>query len=206
VLSNLPVTASASGTKITAWEATATIPRGSFFSGVKGLGLPGEPQGTQSAVAVADEVQKTGSSCLISEGTIVVSGGATIAGSNCGISSNAPTCPSMTVTGSGVIQGTSVVTQASCVSAPQYSGYIGTDPKDPPGAPDTVVLNMNTPDPLAGLNAGNVVLWNPGWSVPAAPVERGNPVTPNLGYNNWNQTGVGDCTQIEGDYSAKCEL
>ncbi|NNM58181.1 pilus assembly protein TadG-related protein [Acidocella sp.] len=206
VLSNPPVPASASGTKITAWQATATIPRGSFFSAVKGLGLPGEPAGTQSATAVADMVQKTGSSCLISEGTIVVSGGASIVGSNCGIAANATSCPSMTVTGSGIIQATSVVTAASCVSAPQYSGYIGTDPKDPPGAPDTVMLNTNTPDPLAGLNAGNVVLWNPGWSVPAAPVEHGNAVTPNLGYNTWDQAGVGDCTQMGGDYSAKCEL
>ncbi|GLR66494.1 hypothetical protein GCM10010909_11740 [Acidocella aquatica] len=206
VLSNPPASTTASGTKITAWQATATIPRGSFFSAVKGLGLPGEPAGTQSATAVADMVKKTGSSCLISEGTIVVSGGASIVGSNCGISSNAASCPSMTVTGSGIIQATSVVTAASCISAPQYSGYIGTDPKDPPGAPDTVVLNTSTPDPLAGLNAGNVVLWNPGWSVPAAPVEHGSAVTPNLGYNTWNQAGVGDCTQMKGKYSADCEL
>ncbi len=206
VLSNPPAPVTSSGTKITAWQATATIQRGSFFSAVKGLGLPGEPVGTQSATAVVDMVKKTGSSCLISEGTITVSGGASVVGSNCGISANATSCPSMTVTGSGIIQATSVITAASCVSAPQYSGYIGTDPNDPPGSSSTVMLNTSTPDPLAGLNAGNVVLWNPGWSVPAAPVEHGGAVTPKLGYNTWNQAGVGDCTQMGGNYSAECEL
>ena len=206
VLTNPAAPTAPSGTVLTAWQAKITIPRGSFFSGVQGLGLPGEPPGTQSALAVADTVKKTGSSCLLSAGTIVVSGGASIIGSNCGIASNATSCPSMSVTGSGIIQGTSVVTAASCVSAPQYSGYIGTDPADPPGSTDTVELNTNTPDPMSGLNATNVALWNPGWSVPAAPVKQGGAVTPTLGYNNWKQAGVGDCTAMAGAYSADCEL
>ena len=89
----------------------------------------------------------------------------------------------MSVSGSGKIIGTSVSTAASCVatdggsqttSTTRGSGYIGTAETDTPdnGSTSTTTLNAATaPDPLAGMNASNAILWNPGWTVPAAPAE-----------------------------------
>ncbi|WP_284258599.1 TadE/TadG family type IV pilus assembly protein [Acidocella aquatica] len=60
------------GTTISTWQASATIPRASFFSRVKGMGLAGLLPGTQSASAsavVKTVTTTTGGSCLLSLGT-----------------------------------------------------------------------------------------------------------------------------------------
>jgi Flp pilus assembly protein TadG len=173
-----------SSTAPTSWQASIKIPRGSFFSRVKGLGLPGVPTGTQSASASAAVVQASGSGgCLLTADDIDVTGGAVIKATNCGVVSNDTSCPSMTVSGSGMIVGTSVSTAANCVataggsqttSTTRGSGYIGTAETGTPdnGSTNTVTLNAGqASDPLAGMNSGNVELWNPGWTVPTAPTE-----------------------------------
>ena len=83
----LTLTPAASGASpaITIWQASVQIPRGSFFSGVRGPGLPGLSIGTQSAMAKADVVQTAGTDCLMTPGTITVTGGANVTGTNCGI-------------------------------------------------------------------------------------------------------------------------
>jgi Putative Flp pilus-assembly TadE/G-like len=196
------------GTASTQWTANATIPRRGFFSAVGGLGL-----GTQTASAAADVVAATSPACLIAtQGTISVTGGGEVVGTNCGIASNDTSGCSLSVTGSGKIIGTAVTTSASCVSVPAYSGYIGTNASaTPAGSSSTVTLNAPAAtDPLADLNPADTTsdgmsIWNPGWTTPSAPSETGSPVTPDLGYNTWDQTGVGDCLVL-GDYNAGCEL
>ena len=62
----------ANGTTISTWQATATIPRASFFSRVRGMGLTGVLPGTQTAdsTAVVKTVTTTsGGACLLSLGT-----------------------------------------------------------------------------------------------------------------------------------------
>jgi len=193
------------GNKIYAFTATATITRASFFSRVRGIGLSGMLPGTQAASAVADVVATTGSACILSGGGITVTGGATVQGTNCGANSNDSSCPSITVSGSGKVIATTVSTTASCVSAPQYSGYIGTNPLAPPGSTSTVTLNAQpTSDPLANMGSP------PGWpmmpSPPNAPTGL-TAMTPNLGYNTWGTAGAspGDCVYL-GNYTANCEL
>ncbi|WP_297488762.1 pilus assembly protein TadG-related protein, partial [Acidocella sp.] len=64
--------AATNGTIINTWVATATIPRASFFSRVKGMGLTGLLPGTQSASSTAivkTVTNTTGGSCLLSLGT-----------------------------------------------------------------------------------------------------------------------------------------
>ncbi|HTJ90862.1 MAG TPA: pilus assembly protein TadG-related protein, partial [Acidocella sp.] len=164
------------GATSTQWMASATIPRRSFFSAAVGMGL-----GTQAASAAADVVAPTSPACLIAtQGSISVTGGGTVVGTNCGIASNDASGCSMSVTGSGEIIGTAVTTTASCVSAPAYSGYIGTNANaSPAGSTSTVTLNAPAAtDPLADMNpadsaSSGMSIWNPGWTTPAAPAETG---------------------------------
>ena len=201
------------GTASTQWVASATIPRRGFFSGVGGPGWQGLPAGTQTASAAADVIAASSPACLIAtQGTISVNGGAQVVATNCGVNSNDASGCSMSVTGSGKIIGTAVTTMASCVSAPAYSGYIGTNANaSPAGSTSTVTLNAPaTTDPLADMNpadsaSGGMSIWNPGWTTPPAPAEAGSPVTPAFGYNEWEQAGVGDCLVL-GDYNADCDL
>ena len=185
----------------TQWTANATIPRRSFFSTVGGMGLMGMPLGSQAARAAADVVAPTSPACLIAtQGAISLTGDAKVIGTNCGIASNDTTGCSMSVTGSSEIIGTAVTTTASCVSAPPFSGYIGTNPNgSPAGSSSTVTLNaLAAQDPLADMNpadsaSAGMAIWNPGWTVPSAPTEAGSPATPQLSFNTTNQPGVGSC-------------
>jgi hypothetical protein len=191
------------GATSTQWVASATIPRRSFFSAVGGMGL-----GTQTASAAADVVAASSPACLIAtQGVISATGDAEVVGTNCGIASNDASGCSMSVTGSSKIIGTAVTTAAGCVSAPAYSGYIGTNSNaSPAGSTSTVTLNAPTAtDPLANMNptdsaTDGMSIWNPGWTTPAAPAETGSPVTPALGWGTWDTAGIGTCN------SGDCEL
>ncbi|MDR3520701.1 MAG: pilus assembly protein TadG-related protein [Acidocella sp.] len=196
-------------TASTKWTASVQIPRASFFSAANGPGLFGIAAGNQGATGSADVVPgASGPACLMSSGTISVTGGGKIDGTNCGIAANGTGTGgcSMFVTGSGEIIGTSVNAAGSCVSSPQYSGYIGTNQSaTPAGSTSTASLNTTTADPLSAFNSSNTAPWNPGWTVPTAPTESGSAISPTLGYNKWNQSGVGNCL-VAGAYNAGCEL
>jgi hypothetical protein len=200
------------GVATTQWVASATIPRGSFFSAVSGLGFLGVPLGKQSASAVADLVPASSTACLIATtGAISLTGGGSVTGTNCGISSNQTTGCSMLASGSGKIIGTAVSTPAGCVTV-SGSGYIGTNPSaTPSNSSSTVTLNASAAaDPLASMNTADTTtsgmsIWNPGWTTPSPPSETTSAITPTLGYNTWTQTGVGDCLVL-GAYNAGCEL
>ncbi|MDD2704327.1 MAG: pilus assembly protein TadG-related protein [Acidocella sp.] len=183
---------SKSGSTITTtWVATVTIPRASFFSAVRGLGLSGLGSGLQSASATAVTVSTDGTYCAHFSGTVTVTGGAKVYATNCGIYSGSTACASgaaaITVTGSGQVIGTTgVATASSCVSddgyttTPKYSqsGYIGTNASNSNNG-DISTVSLNTADPgdaLSGMNSLNTELWNPGWTVPSAPSQSGSAV------------------------------
>lgn len=201
------------------WVATATVPRGTFFSTVKGLGLTGQAPGTESASGTAKLVQSSSSTCGFFNGVMAVTGGAYIKATNCALFNADSACPSTYVSGSGKIMAAGgVLTEANCVatnggsqatSTTTGSGYIGTNTAGSVnnGNTSTATLNASAEsDPVAGMNPLNAALWNPGWTVPAAPTGMAGPYTPSLGYNTWNQSGVGDCVNLGGNYSAQCEL
>jgi hypothetical protein len=200
------------GTASTQWTASASIPRRSFFSAVGGRGFMGIPIGTQTASAAADVVVPTSPACLIAtQGTISVTGGSEVVGTNCSVASNDATGCSMSATGSGKIIGTQVTTAANCVSV-SGAGYIGTNANATPAdSSSTTTLNAQAvADPLADMNpadsaSAGMSIWNPGWTVPPAPTETGSPATPQLGFNTWSQAGVGDCLVL-GNFGAGCEL
>ncbi len=158
-----------SGTQSTIyWTATASMERGSFLSSVTGLGLNGILPGLQSATATAVSVMTTGSYCMHVSGTITVTGGAKVYGTNCGVYSGSTACASkaaaITVTGSGQVIGTTgVATASSCVSddgyttTPQYSqsGYIGTNANNSNNG-NISSVSLNTADPgdaLSGMGS-----------------------------------------------------
>ena len=101
--------AATNGTIINTWVATATIPRASFFSRVKGMGLTGLLPGTQSASSTAivkTVTNTTGGACLLSLGTagqsiignVSTNGKTIITANGCNIaadsSAGAPSCNS----------------------------------------------------------------------------------------------------------------
>ncbi len=210
----------ASGTSTTLkWTAAATIPRGQFFSIIRGLGMMGLPAGNQSASGTAATVQKSASTCAFFNGIMSVTGGGYIKATNCATYNGDSACPSTYVDGSGKIMASDgVLTTANCVatnggsqttSTTRGSGYIGTDTSGTIDNGDTSTATLNAPsetDPVAGMNGLNAALWNPGWTAPSAPTEPTPAVTPSLGYNKWNSPGVGDCVNLGGSYSAQCEL
>ena len=65
----------------TKWTATATAPRLSFFSTVRGLGLGGLTAGTQGAVAAADYIPITPNNCMITKGQVITYNNAKVQGS-----------------------------------------------------------------------------------------------------------------------------
>jgi Flp pilus assembly protein TadG len=212
-----PTAITVNGTASTKWTASVQIPRASFFTAATGPGMFGIAPGNQGATGSADVIPGAApQGCVFVNGSIVVSGGGKIDGTNCPVTANGTAAHgtsvpgtngcSMSVSGSGEIIGTQVGAAGPCVSAPPYSGYIGTNQSaTPAGSTSTVTLNSVSPDPMAGFNTNNIAPWNPGWTVPAAPTESGAALTPNLGYNKWNQSGVGDCL-VAGAYNAACEL
>ena len=187
-------------------QASVSSPRGSFFSRVAGPGLPGFPAGTQGTSAAVQLIANQASYCaLIGTGGINMSGGSGwLDATNCGWYSAKSSGAGITVTGSAKLSGSSVSTAASSVSAPGYSGYIGTASNPPSnGNTSTVTLNAAVPpDPLAGMNPLNTNVWAPAWTVPAAPSLSG-PITPNLGYDPAGSYSWGDCGAA---YSAQCEM
>ncbi len=212
-----PTAITVNGTASTKWTASVQIPRASFFTAATGPGMFGIAPGNQGATGSADVIPGAApQGCVFVNGSIVVSGGGKIDGTNCPVTANGTAAHgtsvpgtngcSMSVSGSGEIIGTQVGAAGPCVSAPPYSGYIGTNQSATPGgSTSTVTFNSVSPDPMAGFNTNNIAPWNPGWTVPAAPTESGAALTPNLGYNKWNQPGVGDCL-VAGAYNAACEL
>lgn len=126
-LTNASVTLAATsstvnGATINAWTAKATIPRASFFSTVRGMGLTGMLSGSQSASATADvkTVSVTsGGSCLLalsssgnsSIGTIGTNGNATVDATSCSITADSNACngqnSAITATGNATIKTTS---------------------------------------------------------------------------------------------------
>ncbi len=223
----LNVVAGTASSSTTTYTATATIPRGSFFS--KNLGpLLGIGAGFQHASSTAVNVAKAATasqSCIYTTGgsgnDIFATGGAKVTATNCGIYANSTSCiggdsdaiaaePSASITGSGI-------TTAGCVYANTTGGaYVGG-----PNSNTSVVSQHATAqaDPLAALG-------NPPTSWPAMPAmatQPGMPSTPafvtsnapanlsytnvgqNLGYNTWSSPGYGDCT-YQGSYSANCEV
>ncbi|MGE4480920.1 pilus assembly protein TadG-related protein [Acidocella sp.] len=182
-------------------KASVVAPRGSFFSRVAGPGLPGMPSGTQGTSAQVQLVANASSYCgVIGGGGITMSGGSGwLQADDCGWYSGKSSGAGITVNGSAKVSGTTVATAASSVSAPSYSGYIGTSTSPPNnGDTSTVTLNASTPtDELAGMNALDTFIWASSWSVPSAPSMTG-PVTPNLGYNKAGYCGT--------DYKGNCAL
>lgn len=189
------------GASITPYTVTASAPRNIFFAGVTGLGLPGMGSGTQGASATVNIVSEAGSYCMHVSGTITVTGGAKVYGTNCGVYSGSTACASgaaaITVSGSGQVIGTTgVATASNCVSDDGYtstpknsqSGYIGTNADNSNnGDISTVTLDTADPgDPLAG-----VIGTPPSWPVmPSAgtassykSITNTNPL--NLAAGNW---------------------
>ncbi|NNM58017.1 pilus assembly protein TadG-related protein [Acidocella sp.] len=102
-----PLSSGTDGTTISTWQATATIPRASFFSRVKGMGLTGLLPGTQSTSSTAivkTVTNTTGGACLLSLGTagqsvignVSTNGNTIITANGCNIaadsSAGAPSC------------------------------------------------------------------------------------------------------------------
>jgi Flp pilus assembly protein TadG len=195
----------ADNASITAITATAKIPRRLFFSAVAGMGLGGVGAGYQYASATADVVKNPAAPCGFFNGVITVSGGGLVSGTNCAIDDNDTNCPSISVSGSGVVDGSDVSTAASCVSSPQYSGYIGNKATEANnGSNSTTLLNQaQVTDPLAGMGTPPVF---PAMSTPPAPpsVSYTAVGSSNLTYNIWS-TSYGNCTYL-GSYTANCEL
>jgi len=200
----------ADNASITAITATAKIPRRIFFSGVAGMGLSGMGAGYQYASATADVVKTPSAPCGLFDGVITVSGGGLISGTNCAIDDNDTNCPSISVSGSGVVDGSDVATAASCVSSPQYSGYIGNKSTEADnGSNSTTLLNQaQVSDPLASM--GTPVAF------PAFPAIPGASSTPAVTYTNVSlkfgyQTSIyctsgAVCTVPPGDYSGMSSL
>jgi Flp pilus assembly protein TadG len=175
-----PSTVTLNGQSGTQWVATVTTSRRSFFSGIKGLGLPGEPAGTQSATATADYVPVQTPDCLLTTGTsgtdIATSGAGLVEGVNCGIGSDSTSASSVAVTGgSGVIEGSSVNT-AGNVSISGSNGFIGQTTSSPDFGTESGNTGVTAPpDPLSALDpadtasSSNLPWQNYNFSTMAAP-------------------------------------
>ena len=85
------------GTSSVTFMATATIPRGDFFSPVRGMGLAGVVAGTQSASAQAAYAVSSFSPCGYFSTTInEANGGGKIDATNCALYAGSTTGPSIT--------------------------------------------------------------------------------------------------------------
>ena len=207
---HVTVTASVGGQpQIVTFTAVATIPRNQFFSQVAGLGFTGLGPGVQSASAEASYAKTSAPPCgYVGDSMNVTNGGGLIKATNCALYAGNISATSFSTVGSAQIIGVSgVETPASSVTATGWS-YIGTNPNGGSGN-DTSTVSTNSAqvaDPMAGFGAP------PAWpnmpNFPEAPDEDEDnaPYKPDLGYNTWNQPGVGDCTQLAGNYSGACEL
>jgi Flp pilus assembly protein TadG len=202
-------TAASGSSTVTPWTATATIPRGSFFSRSNGLGLPGFPAGTQSASATVDVVGTTGPDCLYSNGEIYATGGAKITASNCDFYSGSTTCAAndssaISADPSATISAQAVTTTGCAFANTSGGAYVGTNAGNAGDGATTGYQVTNhaaaQADPLASM--GNPPSWP---SMPAAPssTSGASTVTANLGYGT--SGAWGNCT-YNGTYSGNCEM
>jgi len=192
------------------WTATATIPRGSFFSRARGLGMPGMSGGTQSASATVDVVGTTGPDCLYSNGEIYATGGAKITASNCDFYSGSPACvasdtSAISADPSATISAQAITTTGCAYANTSGGAYVGTNAGSAANGATTGYQVTNNaaakPDPLASMGSP------PSWpSMPAAPnaTSTATVLTPSLGYNT-NSGAWGDCIYTA-PYSGNCEM
>ncbi len=196
------VAGTTSGSSAT-FTATSTVPRGSFFSAVKGLGLPGLPTGNQSTSASATYGFPVNSATplVYDKGSASVTGASPI-----DVNGVLYVGTSLSAQGSSSIIGTGGVETPSSSSSVTTTGtsYIGTSSTGGTGTSTVTTNSATQSDPLSNLAAPPTFPTMP--SFPSAPTGFSAAYTPQLGYNTWSQSGVGDCVQLSGNYSAACEL
>jgi len=215
--SNLTVTSTgtttqADGSSTTGFTVSAQIPRGSFFSGVHGVGLIGLAAGSQSTSSTADVVTTSQPACVITTSTsaaesIYANGSSEIESSSCAYVADSSACgggdaDAIAADPSGQIIANAISTVGCTYANTNGGAYVGVTSGNASDEATSGYQVTNhaaaATDPLAGM--GNPPNW-PTMPTPASGTAYTN-ISGNIGYISQPTTNGVTC----GSYNAICTV